>query len=278
LSITTESTVRFLEHAPLWAIGLALFLTLALVHELGALVGRRMGGDREPEGRGYLVSSALGLLALMLGFTFAAAQSRFDQRQDMVAQESNTMGTAYLRTQYVASPWREEMGEKLLRYALIRARFAQTYEDPSERSRNYEQQGEAQAALWAVVADEVRSNPGYSGNVPLIMAMNTMFDTADARLAAHERRLPLSVIRLLAFFMLGVATIVGVSSTEVRRNLIVSLTVLMLMTMAYCIVLDLDRPGSGTVTIRQAPLERTVEAIRKAEAARVAAPAPTPPS
>ena len=41
----------------------------------------------------------LGLLALLLGFTFSMAVDRFDARRAVVLEEANAIGTAYLRTQ-----------------------------------------------------------------------------------------------------------------------------------------------------------------------------------
>jgi hypothetical protein len=45
-----------------------------------------------------LTSSLLGLLALILGFTFAMAGSRYDSRKDNLIEEANCIGTAFLRS------------------------------------------------------------------------------------------------------------------------------------------------------------------------------------
>jgi hypothetical protein len=48
---------------------------------------------------------------------------------------------------------------------------------------------------------------------------------------------------------------------------------MLLLTVAFCLILDLDRPMSGSVTVSQAPLERTAAAIRRSEAAKAASSA-----
>ena len=91
----------WMEQAPIWIVGLIMVAGLALVHELGARAGRRLpSAIDDGEGRAYLVSSALALLGLMLAFTFGAAEQRFNVRQRLVVDESNAMGTAYLRILY----------------------------------------------------------------------------------------------------------------------------------------------------------------------------------
>jgi len=46
-------------------------------------------------------SSLLGLLALLIGFTFSLALSRYELRRDLVVQEANAIGVAMLRTQFL---------------------------------------------------------------------------------------------------------------------------------------------------------------------------------
>ena len=38
-----------------------------------------------------------GLLSLLIAFTFSGAASRFERRRDLIVQEANAIGTAYLR-------------------------------------------------------------------------------------------------------------------------------------------------------------------------------------
>jgi hypothetical protein len=40
---------------------------------------------------------SLGLLALLVGFTFLGAANRFDRKRDFIIEETNKIGAAYLR-------------------------------------------------------------------------------------------------------------------------------------------------------------------------------------
>jgi hypothetical protein len=46
----------------------------------------------------------LGLLALIISFTFAMALSRFDARRDALLREANAIGTAALRARLLPTP------------------------------------------------------------------------------------------------------------------------------------------------------------------------------
>src|SRR6478735_9623096 len=47
----------------------------------------------------YLVGGILGLLALLLAFSFSMALDRYEERRHLVVKEANAIGTAYLRAQ-----------------------------------------------------------------------------------------------------------------------------------------------------------------------------------
>jgi hypothetical protein len=99
---------------------------LLLFTELGFLLGRKAGrttSDRARSQIGAIQAAILGLLALLLGFTFAMAMSRFDIRKQLVLDEANAIGTTYLRTQLLPEPQRQELAELLRRYVRVRLEF-----------------------------------------------------------------------------------------------------------------------------------------------------------
>jgi hypothetical protein len=83
-----------------------------------------------------LQAALLGLLALLLGFNFAMASSRFDARKALMQDEVNTIGTAWLRAQLLPQPQRDEISGLLRGYVSARIDFmrAGTDEDRLESS------------------------------------------------------------------------------------------------------------------------------------------------
>ena len=81
---------------------LALFvislLVLWLSVQLGAFIRRRRAMPQDERDDFTLVINAgLTLLALIIGFSFSMAVSRYDQRKDYEEEEANAIGTEYVR-------------------------------------------------------------------------------------------------------------------------------------------------------------------------------------
>src|SRR5579859_2282036 len=91
----------------------AAFLLLPVMVLLLEL-GRRFRVKRSTEGSNAMEGAVFALFGLLLAFTFSGAISRFDTHRELVTQETNDIGTAYLRVSLVA-PDRQSALRKLFR-------------------------------------------------------------------------------------------------------------------------------------------------------------------
>src|ERR1041385_857187 len=114
-----------LDVIPLWGLFLLGAGWLWLVMEGGYRVGKWRHAhmpDERDQPVGAMVASILGLVALVLGFTFSLAASRFDARRMAVLEESNAIGTTYLRARLLPEPERTEIARLLREYVEVRIR------------------------------------------------------------------------------------------------------------------------------------------------------------
>src|SRR3954467_15474633 len=107
--------------AAIFFIGLAVIF---VVSEVGWQLGIRTKGG----GGGNIAtleSAMLGLLALMLAFTFSMALTRFEARRDALLNEANAIGTTALRARLLPDPHRSETLKLLREYVQIRLDIVQ---------------------------------------------------------------------------------------------------------------------------------------------------------
>jgi hypothetical protein len=256
---------RILLGAPIWAIGLTLFVLLIGMMLLGIAVRRRTERRAASEGEdaqeGYIVSGALGLLALLLGFTFAMAVDRYDNRRSLVLEEANAIGTTYLRAQLLDEPFRSRLSRLLEGYTASRIRLA-TADSREQRAPLMAQSDDYQQRLWAETVAAVRPIRALAVSARFVDAMNATIDAGAARVASRRAHVPSRVLVMLAIYMLITAYILGYAMSAARRRSATAV-LLALTTLAYTLILDIDRPTGGRVLESQASMEDLLAMMRK---------------
>jgi hypothetical protein len=74
-----------------------------------------------------------GLLALLLGFTFAITAARYDTRRQLVVNEANALSGLYLQSSLLPDPPRAEFKQLLGKYVDERAAIARLRRDRTDR-------------------------------------------------------------------------------------------------------------------------------------------------
>jgi hypothetical protein len=178
----------------------ALLAVMLLAIWLGSRLGLRRTRAVSPQERDQVTAiqaSLLGLLALLLGFTFSLALQRYDDRTRAVVAEANAIGTAWLRTDLLDEPARAGVRAALRAYVAARIAAADvSLIETAARSRLDAEATAAFRAAWTLTAAEARRQ---GGPVPmgLVAALTEMSDAYGARIAALDRHVPELVLGLL---------------------------------------------------------------------------------
>jgi hypothetical protein len=268
---------------PLWLATLVLTLTLIALTEIAfratrALLSRHPEHDAKAEGdgSGLMLSAALALMGLLIGFTFAMASDRFDARRGWVNEEANALGTAYLRSRLAVGPDKAMLPTLWSNYAETRYAIVVGHKAPREQLALLTRGNEMQTLIWQATQRET-ATARDDVTAALIDATNTAFDVAGSRQTAVEARIPPSVIWGVIVYAAVACCILGHVLATDRRRFLMSSVLTGLVSLSIAMIIDLDRPQSGVIRISQAPMERVVRTIRAWQAAD-AAPAPQSPA
>ena len=166
--------------------GLVVVLTLS---EIGWQLGVRAEG-RGSSNLTTLESAMLGLLALMIAFTFSMALSRFDLRRDALLNEANVIGTTALRARLLPEPHRTETLKLLQEYVQIRLDIARSGSSLVERMAVVDRSNAIQESLWQQAKAMAAKDKGLIPTGLFIESLNVMIDDQGKRLAALRSRLP----------------------------------------------------------------------------------------
>jgi hypothetical protein len=239
---------------------------VSLILILGASeVGRRLGVravDHGGDDVSTLEGAILGLLALMIGFTFAMALSRFEGRRDGVLNEANAIGTTALRARLLPAPHAAETLKLLREYAQIRLNITQRVASSADLDAAIVSSNTLQEALWQQAKAVSAKDNAMVPTGLFIQTLNEMIDNHEKRLTALRNRVPNIV--LIALY--GVAIIASAftgyaSGLEARRTRLPIYLTGILVASVILMIQDLDRPNTGFITVSQQPLIDTAASI-----------------
>src|SRR3954470_10537590 len=178
--------------APLVAILLAGLILNFAASEAGWRVGLRRGVP----GVGNITTlegAMIGLLALLIGFTFSMALSRFEARRDAVVQEANAIGTTALRARFLPEPYRAESLKLLRDYTQVRLDAFRRGYSFAELQSVIEHSNTIQEALWKQAEAVAEKDKALIPTGYFIQSLNQMIDSQGVRLAALRNRIPIVV-------------------------------------------------------------------------------------
>jgi hypothetical protein len=253
----------FYAYAPPSVVATSVVLLLIAAGLLGIVARRWFHRQSDPDERGaeqLIVSAILGLVALLLGFTFALAIDRFDRRGALVVQEANAIGTTWLRAQLLDEPHRSQLSRLLEGYAENRLRLARA-ETPEAARPLLARNDLYQRRLWAATVAAVRPIRHLEISSVLVEAMNATIDIDAERRAVRRAHVPPRVLTALLLCMAVAAYAVGYGLLMLRVKWSV-LALLVLLTMAYLLILDIDQPTRGGIKEPQRAMEELVATMR----------------
>lgn len=242
-------------------IAMVLLVTMTAVVEIGYRIGKRIQDSASEPARnhtGAIQGSLLGILALLLGFTFSIALGRHDSRSEAVVTEANAIGTAWLRAQMLPEPARAEIQGMLRDYVNLRLLGGSVSVVLAEEHKELRDRTNAALdALWVRSRDVAMEFPNPVTTGLYIQALNDMIDSFGSRDAALNRHVPELVLFLLYATFLITGCVIGFTAgLSGHRTSFVTYAMVGLIVVLVFIIVDLDRPRRGLIRINQDSLEQ----------------------
>lgn len=174
-------------------IAVALFVLLLLAGEVGYRCGRRSHASANETTRAQvstIQAAILGIFGLLLAFTFAMAESRFDARRRLVIDEANAIGTAALRGRLLPEPQRAEVARLFPRYLEARLEANQARRNAPSLRAAEERTDRLTDELWAHAVAAGERDPRAVPTGLFIQSLNETIDVRDKWKAALDGHTP----------------------------------------------------------------------------------------
>jgi hypothetical protein len=230
---------------PLVVFGISL-LILWLSVQFGAFLARKMRPLTEDERQDLdlVISSGLTLLALIIGFSFSMAVSRYDQRKNYEEEEANAIGTEYLRAELLPAE-ATKIKQLLIQYTDQRLLFYTTGNRQKLDAINSETT-RLQNEMWATVQSVAKTQ--QTPVVALAVAgMNDVLNRQGYTQAAWWNRIPVGAWVLMTILAISCSMLIGFGTHKRGARLYTIMP--FLVSIAFFMIADIDTPRRGVIRV-----------------------------
>jgi hypothetical protein len=236
---------------------LIVFLLFLFATEIGFRRGRSLAPSMVQSSSpiSTLQTAVMGLLALLLAFSFAMAESRFETRQKLEVDEANALGTVVLRSQVLPEPHQADIDKLLHQYISVRLSYAEAGYSPDELDRAIASADRIQQEIWSEAISASTGNPASIPAGLLVASLNDAFDLQAERDAARQNHVPEIVLYLLFAVAAVAMALVGFGcGFGSQRHLPITISIAFIIAFVILVIMDLDRPRRGFIKVSQSSM------------------------
>ena len=241
-------------------VAVAVLVSVGLFFGMLALmeVGRRIGMQRRQyDAKGYragvgtVEGAVFALLGLLMAFTFSGAASRFDARRQLIIEETNHIGTAYLRLDLLPKISQPALRAQFRQYVDARLAFYRKLKDTPAAMAEQVKASRLQGEIWQqAVAASYEKGALPAAAMLLLPALNAMIDIATTRALAMQIHPPEIIFVMLFGLALASALLVGYGMADSKeRNWLHMLGLAFVMAAAIYVILDIEYPRFGFIRV-----------------------------
>ena len=182
---------------------LGLFVAMLALTVSGHRFGwkRRVAGAEVLQGSATITAAIFGLLSLLIAFTFSGAYARFEHRRELMTEEINDIGTAYLRVDLLPAAAQPPIRDLFRQYTASRTAVYRKLIDPPTARVEMANSVRLQNEIWSRSVAASSTPEGYGAKILLLPALNVMIDittTIEVALYSHPHPIIYGAMVLLA--------------------------------------------------------------------------------
>lgn len=230
---------------------LAIFVGTLVFLEIGRRSGtRHLSGNEEVEGTGTIDAALFGLLGLLLAFTFSGAAARFDDRRQLIIEEANDIGTAYLRLDLLPAESQAAIREKFKQYLDSRIETYRKIPDLEAVDAELKHSQQLQRDIWSMSVAASKNSDTTVAGIVLLPALNSMIDITTTRTMYTQLHPPMVVFVMLAVILLASALLAGFAMGRSKMRSWLHITVFAVtLAVTFYVILDMEFPRMGLIRV-----------------------------
>jgi len=238
------------------------FVAVWLSARVGTILRRRRNlAEDAREDFGVIQAATLTLLALIIGFSFSMAISRYDQRKNYEEEEANAIGTEYIRADLLAAADGAKVRTLLTSYLDQRIAFYVTA-DTQHLQQIAAARAQLQTQLWSALQGPATAQP--TPITALVVAgMNDVLNSQGYTQAAWWNRIPTAAWVLMVLIAVCSNVLVGYGAKSLKAGAILHLVLPLMVAISFALIADIDSPRGGVIRVNPQNLVSLADTLRQ---------------
>jgi hypothetical protein len=227
---------------PLSLIVILMFVGIFIFYLLGVKISNyksKHTPESKAKGIGPLEGALLGLLSLLLSFTFGMSASRYDARRSLIVQESNDIGSVISLCDMYPDSTRTILRKDMKEYLETRIAYYNSIEDKAITNSITKSQLISGRA-WKNIIILAKKKPNFVRDNQMITSFCKMTDIVTNREASRLAKVPELIVFLLITLTIIGSFIVGYGKIEKKNDWIIIAMYAIMTVLTIYTILDLD--------------------------------------
>jgi hypothetical protein len=239
-----------------------MFAGVLVMIRIGVSAARRRSDPQDTSTASSVNGAVYALLGLLIAFTFAGAAERFSGRRAFIVDEANAIGTAYTRIDLLAASVQPAMRDRFRRYLDTRLETHDGIADDVAATAANTRATALQSEIWTEARRGCDAVAHPACAMLLLPALNTMFDIATTRFAAHQAHPPKIIYGMLIVFAWVSGLLLGHSLGAAKGRHRLHATIYAgVLAVTFFVILDIEYPRQGLIRVEGA--DQVLLAVRE---------------
>ena len=206
----------------------------------------------KPEEGAAIEGALLGLLALLLAFTFSMAAERFEERRKVVIEEGSNIASAVHNADLYPDNIKKEFRNYLKDYVEARISYFEARRNEEKIEAALKATKTLQDKLYSLATADARDKETLTRAQLMVPILQALDEDVTIRENLRIATVPILVYVLLLILCFTASFMVGYKQPEKKMDGIMMWIFILMTCMAIYLIVDLDRPRSGLITNYQA--------------------------
>jgi len=198
---------------------------------------------------GSIEGSILGVMSLLLGFTFSVAVSKYEARRHLVVEEANEIGTAILRCDMYPDSIRDPLRADFKQYVESRIAYFTAGDDEAKINNEIKNAELISGRIWKRVTLHTNDLDLRVPSQQMIPVLNNVIDIVTTRDAMRVSKVPPLILFTLLFLILIAAFLLGSDYEGHKRNYTLVISYALVMTLTINLISELNHPRKGVINL-----------------------------